>query len=94
MPSRKLFLYPNLIGSTVSVTKRLDTPGVDVVAVYRHLIGSEGDMLILGIILLVLGLLFKISLLWYLGIILIVIGAVLFILGSVGRPVRGRRHYW
>ncbi|MFG2551175.1 DUF6131 family protein [Streptomyces sp. NPDC048581] len=27
-------------------------------------------------------------------IILLVIGAVLFLLGSVGRAVGGRRHYW
>lgn len=29
-----------------------------------------------------------------LGIILLVIGAVLFLLGSIGRAVGGRRHYW
>jgi hypothetical protein len=57
-------------------------------------ISSEDEMVILGVILLVLGLIFKVSVLWYIGIILIVIGAVLFILGSMGRPVAGRRHYW
>jgi multisubunit Na+/H+ antiporter MnhG subunit len=31
--------------------------------------------------------------LWTLGIILLVIGAVFWILGSIGRPVAGRR-YW
>ncbi|GAA4696117.1 hypothetical protein GCM10023215_37610 [Pseudonocardia yuanmonensis] len=51
-------------------------------------------MIILGLILLVLGFLLKISLLWILGIILLVVGAVLAILGSAGRAVGGRRHYF
>jgi hypothetical protein len=51
-------------------------------------------MLVLGIILLLLGFVLKISILWTIGIILLVVGAVLFLLGSVGRPVAGRRHYW
>ncbi len=42
----------------------------------------------------VLGFVLKISLLWTIGIILLVIGAVLFLLGSAGRAVGGRRHYW
>ncbi len=50
-------------------------------------------MIALGIILLVLGFIFGISILWTIGIILLVIGAVLWIMGSVGRPVAGRR-YW
>ena len=29
-----------------------------------------------------------------LGVILLVVGAILFLLGSIGRPVAGRRHYW
>ena len=51
-------------------------------------------MILVGIILLILGFLLKISILWTLGIIVLVIGAVLWIAGSVGRPVAGRRHYW
>ena len=51
-------------------------------------------MIILGIVLLVLGFLFKISILTTLGIILLVIGAILAVLGGVGRPVAGRRHYF
>jgi hypothetical protein len=50
-------------------------------------------MIVLGIVLLILGYLFAIPLLWTIGIVLIVIGAVLWVLGSVGRPVGGRR-YW
>jgi hypothetical protein len=50
-------------------------------------------MIVLGIVLLVLGFLFHIPLLTTIGVILLVIGAVLWIMGSVGRPVAGRR-YW
>ncbi|WAC91817.1 DUF6131 family protein [Mycobacterium sp. Aquia_213] len=50
-------------------------------------------MIVLGVVLLILGYVFAIPLLWTIGIVLIVIGAVMWILGSVGRPVGGRR-YW
>lgn len=52
-----------------------------------------GSVIVLGIVLLILGYLLSIPILATLGVILIVIGAVLWILGSVGRPVGGRR-YW
>ena len=51
-------------------------------------------MIILGIILALLGALLDIQIILYIGIILIVVGAVLFLLGSMGRAVGGRRHYW
>jgi membrane-bound ClpP family serine protease len=51
-------------------------------------------VLILGLILLLIGWLTGIGILTTLGIILLVIGAVLWILGSTGRPVGGRRHWW
>jgi hypothetical protein len=51
-------------------------------------------MLVLGLILLLLGFLLKISILWTIGIVLLVIGAVLFLLGSTGRAVGGRRHWY
>ena len=50
-------------------------------------------MIVLGIILLILGYVLKVSILETLGIVLLVIGSVLWVLGSVGRPVGGRR-YW
>lgn len=50
-------------------------------------------MIGLGIILLILGYVLKVGVLGTIGIILLVIGAVLWVLGSVGRPVAGRR-YW
>jgi hypothetical protein len=51
-------------------------------------------MIILGIILLVAGFLLKISILRTIWIILVVIGAILAILGSTGRAIGGRRHYF
>lgn len=51
-------------------------------------------MLILGLILLILGFVLGINILWTIGIILLVVGGVLLLLGSVGRPVGGRRWYY
>jgi hypothetical protein len=52
------------------------------------------EVIILGVVLVLVGLLLKISILWYIGIVLLIIGAVLMILGMTGRPIGGRRHYW
>ncbi len=51
-------------------------------------------MIVFGAILLILGLLFKMSILTYIGVVLLVIGAVFWILGAVGRPVAGRRAWY
>jgi hypothetical protein len=51
-------------------------------------------MLILGLILLILGFVLGINILWTIGIILLVIGGILLLLGSIGRPVGGRRWYY
>ncbi len=51
-------------------------------------------MIIAGIVLLLLGLLLGVGILYTIGIILIVIGAVLWIVGSTGRAIGGRRHYY
>ncbi|MGH3907359.1 MAG: DUF6131 family protein [Pseudonocardiaceae bacterium] len=51
-------------------------------------------MIVLGLILLILGFVFGISILWTLGIILLVIGLVLFVAGRLGHAVGGRRHYF
>lgn len=51
-------------------------------------------MIVLGLVLLIVGYLLGFGLLTTLGVILLLIGAVLYIAGSVGRPVRGRRHYF
>ena len=51
-------------------------------------------MIIVGLVLLLLGLLVSSPLLWTLGIIVLIVGVVLMLLGSTGRAVGGRRHYW
>lgn len=51
-------------------------------------------MIILGLVLLIVGFVFKISILWTIGIVLLVIGAILAVLGGMGRAVGGRRHYY
>ena len=51
-------------------------------------------MIILGIILLVLGFLLKIQILWILGIIALVVGVVLMLVGTTGRTLAGRRHWY
>jgi len=50
-------------------------------------------MIVLGVVLLILGLLFGISILTTIGVILLIIGAVLAVMGGMNRPVAGRR-YW
>jgi len=50
-------------------------------------------MIVLGIILIAVGLIAKISILDTIGILLLVVGVILFVLGSTGHTVGGRRHY-
>jgi len=51
-------------------------------------------MIILGVILFIIGLVAAIPILQTIRVILVVVGVVLWILGSMGRAVGGRRHYW
>jgi uncharacterized protein DUF6131 len=51
-------------------------------------------MITLGILLLIVGFIAKIAILWTIGIVLLVVGLILVVLGSVGRSVGGRRHYY
>ena len=51
-------------------------------------------MIIVGLVLLLLGFFLDVPILWTIGLVLVVIGAVLWILGSTGRAVGGRNHYW
>jgi hypothetical protein len=51
-------------------------------------------MVILGLILLIIGFVAHIAILWTIGIIVLVVGLILALLGSMGRAVGGRRHYW
>jgi hypothetical protein len=51
-------------------------------------------MIILGVVLLIIGFLLKIAIVWAIGILLLLVGLILALLGSLGRAVGGRRHYW
>jgi hypothetical protein len=51
-------------------------------------------MIILGVVLLVIGFIFKVAIIWTLGVVAIVIGAVLALFGVAGREIGGRRHYY
>jgi hypothetical protein len=51
-------------------------------------------VIILGIVLLLLGLLLKVSILWTIGLVVLVVGLILLLLGSTGRAVGGRRHFF
>jgi uncharacterized membrane protein HdeD (DUF308 family) len=51
-------------------------------------------MILLGVVLLIIGFLAKISIIWTLGIVAIVIGAILMIAGTAGHAIGGRKHYW
>jgi uncharacterized membrane protein HdeD (DUF308 family) len=52
------------------------------------------QVIVLGIVLLIIGFVAKVAILWTLGVILLVVGAVLYLMGSMGRAVGGRRHYY
>ncbi|HEY5199903.1 MAG TPA: DUF6131 family protein [Acidothermaceae bacterium] len=51
-------------------------------------------MMVLGVVLLIIGFVAGIPILWTIGLVVLVVGVVLFLLGSAGRAVGGRRHYW
>ena len=51
-------------------------------------------MFVLGVILIILGALLSIPILYTIGVILAVIGLILWVLGTVGRGVGGRAHYY
>jgi hypothetical protein len=51
-------------------------------------------MMVFGVVLLIIGFVAHIPILWTIGLVVLVVGVVLFLLGSAGRAVGGRRHYW
>ncbi|MDQ6778834.1 MAG: DUF6131 family protein [Actinomycetota bacterium] len=52
-------------------------------------------MIVLGIALLIIAaLLPKLAVLWGIGVIVLVVGVILAVLGTMGRAVGGRRHYY
>jgi hypothetical protein len=51
-------------------------------------------MITVGFVLLVIGFLVGVPLLWTVGVILLVLGLIFELLGTTGRAVGGRRHYY
>jgi hypothetical protein len=51
-------------------------------------------VIVLGIVLLLIGFIAHIPVLWSIGVIVLVIGLILLLLGTLGREVGGRRHYY
>jgi len=51
-------------------------------------------LIILGIVLVVVGVVAGIPILETIGVLLVVAGVILWILGSMGRAIGGRRHYY
>jgi hypothetical protein len=51
-------------------------------------------MIALGIVLLLIGFIAKVAILWSIGIVLLLVGLVLMVLGTMGRAVGGRRHFY
>jgi membrane-bound ClpP family serine protease len=52
-------------------------------------------MIALGVFLLIIAVLVpKLAVLWFVGIIVLVAGLILAVLGTMGRAVGGRRHYY
>jgi membrane-bound ClpP family serine protease len=52
-------------------------------------------MIVFGICLLIIAVLIpKLAILWGIGIIVLVVGVILAVMGTMGRAVGGRRHYY
>lgn len=51
-------------------------------------------MIFLGVVLLIIGFVAKVSIIWTIGIVLVVIGAILAVLGMAGREIGGRKHWY
>lgn len=52
------------------------------------------QVIVLGVICLILGLVLSVGILWTIGLILIAVGIILAILGTMDRAIGPRRHYW
>ena len=51
-------------------------------------------MIVLGVVLLIIGFVTKVPIIWTVGIIVVVVGAILFLLGTSGRAIGGRKHWY
>jgi membrane-bound ClpP family serine protease len=64
-------------------------------AIFGWLRRSSDLMIALGVFLLIIAVLVpKLAVLWAVGVIVLVVGLALAVLGTMGRAVGGRRHYY
>jgi hypothetical protein len=81
----------------VGIVRHLEI-GIDEQSRHRGFASSAARyperMIILGLILILIGALTNIGILYTLGAVLAIVGVVLWILGSTGRAIGGRSHYW
>ena len=56
--------------------------------------GTTTDVIVTGIVLILIGLLLGVPIVYSIGILLLIVGVILLVLGSAGRAVGPRRHYW
>lgn len=59
-----------------------------------HAQQKEPQLIILGLVLVVVGVVASIAILKTIGVLLLVIGVSLWVLGAMGRAVGGRKHYY
>lgn len=80
--------------SAASVSSAPDPIMASVVQISLTPSETSHHMIILGVILILLGVVLSIPVLYTIGVIVAIIGIVLWVLGSMGRAVGGRNHYW
>ena len=83
--------------SILGTTRRL-TPGATELrsgsGFNRDHSGKTQAMITTGVVVLIIGLVLSIPVLVTVGAILVLVGLAIILLGSMGRAVGGRRHYW
>jgi type IV secretory pathway TrbD component len=62
--------------------------------IYRNISKGRDDMIILGVVLLLIGLLTGVAILTSIGVIVAVVGLILWALGAAGHKIGGRPHYY
>lgn len=60
----------------------------------HHASMLEGHVIVMGAVLLILGFITGLGIRETVGALLLIVGLVLLLVGSVGRPLAGPRHYW
>ena len=62
-------------------------------ALWKYQCEGDSGMIAIGLVLLLIGLIVKISAMWIAGLVIVLLGSGLLLIGITGRKVAGRR-YW